>query len=71
MGWKITSLKLQLKEIHPSATHIELTSDTIFMHFEDGSKMEPSEFVWGTQTRKALEELETLLRENNDCHYRY
>lgn len=62
MGWKITALQLQLKEIHPTATHIELTSDTIFLHFENGDKMEPSKFVWGTETRNALEELENLLR---------
>lgn len=61
-AWKITVLQRELKELHPTMTHVNLDEDGyIDMYFFDGHPMCASEFVYGSKTREILEELEELL----------
>jgi hypothetical protein len=60
--WKIETLKAKLLEFHHSFTDVRLVDDDIEISFSDGNPMVSREFVWGSDTRELLEELEEVLR---------
>jgi len=62
-SWKIISLQNRLLEIHPTFTKAELTEDGIDIYFSDGNPMGEQEFIYHSETRNILEDLEDLLRD--------
>lgn len=65
--WKIQSLRDRLEEIHPTLDRVYLNDDTdpqIEITFSDGGHpMIATSFIYGSETRNILEELEELLEE--------
>jgi len=54
-------LKEKLRLLHPTMIDVVLVDGEVEMQFSDGHPMITSEFVWGSETRNVLMEIENLL----------